>query len=378
MFNSFHIDGVKAFDANNYALAQSLFLQAINQNPEVGESYLYLGKCCFFLDDNQRAISSLNKYIELRKNTEEDVSNLADAYDLLGQCYDLQEELSAALNSYQTATQIYPSGASAWNNMGLLYIKLALSCLESDVSTSSGMFSEAFTCISKALNFCSDSPVLIHSLASWYEHYTEVLKRIIKDEDAVEQAVARSFVYAIDYYRKALSVCQEQNPALKMIITSNLTECIAQYGHHLYRNCAYSYAQDIYHEALQFDPEHLVVINQMGMCFYKQQRFSEAREYFSTILKKTADHQEIADAWLNIACTFRMERQWGEAENALHQARTHAPEDMAITEEEAKLKESMASHSLASSTQTLFGGSSSAAMSAEHQQSNTQFGLSRQ
>lgn len=38
MFNSFHIDGVKAFDANNYGIAKDFFHQAIDLNPEVAES----------------------------------------------------------------------------------------------------------------------------------------------------------------------------------------------------------------------------------------------------------------------------------------------------------------------------------------------------
>ena len=81
-----------------------------------------------------------------------------------------------------------------------------------------------------------------------------------EDEDAVQKNIASNFSYAIQYYRKALSVCHEQDVALKNIILSNLTECLAQYGHHLYKNEDYNKAQETYLEAIHLDPEHLIVI----------------------------------------------------------------------------------------------------------------------
>lgn len=334
-----------------------MFIQSIDKNPEVAESYLYLGKCFFFCDEKQQAISPLKKFIELRQNNLDEVANVSYAFDLLGQCYESENKDTAALRCYEMATKIYPSGASAWNNMGLLYIKSALDYLETDLANSAKLFRGAEAFIKKALEICSDNPVFLQSVASWYEQYVEVLERVVEDEDAVQKNIASNFSYAIHYYRKALSVCNEQDLALRNIVLSNLIECLAQYGHHLYKNKDYKKAHETYLEAFFLDPEHLIVINQIGMSLFKQDCFLEARKYFSSILDKTEDKQEIADAWLNIACTYRSEKKWDKAEEALSQAKKFAPKDPSITEEEKKLNESKLAALLISTSQTLFGNS---------------------
>ncbi|MDI9819695.1 MULTISPECIES: lipopolysaccharide assembly protein LapB [unclassified Legionella] len=376
MFNSFHIDGVKAFDENNYAIAKDFFLQAIAVNPEVAESSLYLGKCFFFCDEKQQAISPLKKFIELRQSNSDEVAHVSYAFDLLGQCYEAEKKDTAALRCYETATKIYPSGASAWNNMGLFYIKSALHYLETDLANSAKLFKGALAFIKKALEICSENPVFLQSAASWYEQYIEVLERVIEDEDAVQKNIASNFNYAIQYYRKALLICYAEDLALRNIILSNLTECLAQYGHHLYKNKDYKKAQETYLEAMHLDPEHLIVINQLGMSLFKQDCFPEARKHFSSILKKTEDKQEIADAWLNIACTYRLEKKWDNAEEALSQARQFAPEDASIAEEGMKLTESKLAALLVSTPQILFGSSnpdSQGAGSKTVQESSFQF-----
>ncbi|WP_392537974.1 tetratricopeptide repeat protein [Legionella sp. 227] len=357
MFNTFHIAGVNAFDEKKYEIAKDFFLRAINKNPEVAESYFYLGKCFFFRDEKQQAIPPLKRFIELRQSNSDEVANVAYAFDLLGQCYETENRDTAALKCYETATKIYPSGASAWNNMGLFYMKSAQHYLEADSTNSAKLFKGAYAFIKKALEICSNNPVFLHSLASWYEQYVEVLERVVEDEETIQKNTASSFNDAIDYYRKALSACTEQDLALRNIILSNLTECLAQYGHHFYQNKEYKKAQKAYLEALSLDPEHLVVINQIGMTLSKQENYLEARQYFSAILDKTEDKQEIADAWLNIACTYRLEKIWDKAEEALSYAKKFAPEDASIAEEEIKLNESKSAALLVSTPQTLFGNS---------------------
>lgn len=361
MVNSFHLKGVKAFNEHHYEIAKGSFLQAIGKNPEVAESYFYLGKCYFFCNEMQLAISALNKFIELKQNTSDEIANVSYAFDLLGQCYEAENNDNAAQKYYETATEINPMGASAWNSMGLLYIKSALHDIETNLELSAHFFKEAKTFLQKALEICSEHPVFLQSIASWYEQYIEVLKRTVEDEDAIPKKIAIHFSDAIQYYRKALSVCSEQDLALKNIILSNLTECLAQYGHHWYKSNDYKKALATYLEALHLDPEYLIVINQIGMSFFKQDCFSEARKYYYSILGKTEDKQEIADAWLNIACTHRLEKEWNNAEEALNKAKQLAPEDSFIIDEEMKLNESKLAALLISTSQTLFGNSNTEA-----------------
>ncbi|KTD41610.1 tetratricopeptide repeat protein [Legionella parisiensis] len=53
MFNLFHSQGIDAFNRSEYAQAKKLFLQAIAQNPEVPETYFFLGKACFLSDEKK-------------------------------------------------------------------------------------------------------------------------------------------------------------------------------------------------------------------------------------------------------------------------------------------------------------------------------------
>ncbi|CAM2754934.1 photosystem I assembly protein Ycf3 [Legionella steigerwaltii] len=369
--------GVKAFNEGNYEKAKELFLRAIDKKQETPESYFYLGKCHFFCDEKQQAISPLktyikkiNKLIEVKQNNSDDVANLSYAFDVLGQCYEAENKGTAALTCYETATKIYLSCASAWNNMGLFYIKSAKSYLEKeDLMNAVNFFGRALVFIKKALELCSDNPVFLHGVASWYEQYIEVLEKVIGDDEAVQKKMTNNFSHALQYYLKALNACKEDDFVLKNIILGNYIECLAQYGHHMYKNEHYKEAQETYLKVIQFDPDHLPAINQMGMTLFKQNCFSEARKYFSSILEKTKDKQEIADAWLNIACTYRFEKEWYKAQEALNQAKTFSPEDSSITDEEKKLNESKAAAILISTPQILFGNSNSTAQGIENKPS---------
>lgn len=354
MFNSFHLEGVESFNKHEYQTAKTLFLQAIDKNPEEPESYLFLGKSCFFCDEKSDAIVHLKKYIELNQHNSDEVANVSYAFDLLGQCYEAGNKDSAAITCYTSATKINPLAASAWHNLGLLYIKSAQHYLEQDLANSFKLFRGAQIFLKKALEICSTNPMFLNSVASWYEKYIEALEKVTEEEEAVQKNIDNNFKLAIEYYQKALTACREDDIVLKNIITSNLTECLAQYGHHLYRAENFVRALELYTQAIEFDPEHLVVINQIGLSFFKQNLFPEARKYFSDILGKTTDPQELADAWLNIACTYRLEKSWVNAENALNEAKKFAPEDPSIFDEEQKLMNSRSQASLIAAPQVMF------------------------
>lgn len=370
--------GLESFNEKNYAKAKGLFLRAIAENPAIAESHFYLGQCHFFCDEPQQAISSLKTFIQLRQNSVETDhrANVAYAFDTLGRCYEAQRLDTAALTCYQTATKIHTTCASAWHNMGLLYLKFARHYLKSDIANTVKLFDLAKTFICNALKLCSENPSFLHSVASWYEQYIEVLDQVTTDEKLVQENITRNFDYAIQYYQAALAACGETDVNLSVDILSNLTECLAQYGHHFYNNEDYTKAQEMYLKAIQRDPQHLVAISQMGMTFFKQNNFFEARESFSSILHKTEDKQELADAWLNIACTYRFEKEWVWAQDALNKAKILAPEDSSITDEEMELTNAQLASIHISTTHSLFGNSNPASQHTEYkreEESNLQF-----
>ncbi|CEK11529.1 photosystem I assembly protein Ycf3 [Legionella hackeliae] len=351
--------GIDAFNEKKYEKAAELFLQELNENPENVRSYFYLGQCYFLSDKKQQAIPPLKRFIDLRKTFVDDLANLSYVFDLLGQCYEAENKDTAALKCYETATKINSQCASAWNNMGLLYLKSAQHHLKNNIPASIKMFKGALFFINQALKLCGEHPAFLHSIASCYEKYIEVLEQTINDQKMAQQEITNYFSEAIKYYRKALAACKEIDTVLINIISSNLTECLAQFGDHLYRNGQQEEAQKKYLEVIQLDPEHLSAINQLGMSLFKQNSFSEARAYFSSILQKTKKTQEIADAWLNIACTYRMEKAWSKAKEALDNAATFAPNDPDIVVEEMKLTEARGRANFVSSPVILLANSNS-------------------
>ncbi len=353
MFNSFHLKGVEAFHKGEYVQAKKLLLQAINQNPEVPETYYFLGKACFLSDEKRESVFYLNQFIELTMNVKNQ-ENRSYAFDLLGQCYAADNKNEIAVTCYLAAIEIDLYCVSARHNLGLIYMKLAQEHLNSHLENCSILLQNARIALNSALDICSDNPMLLHSVASWYEQYIDLLKKLVEKKPTQEN-IRLNFMCAIHYYHEALAHCHKEDVSLKKIITENLTECYAQFGHHLYQSEEYKKAQELYSLTLELDQNHIPVLNQIGMCSFKQEMYPEARNKFATILERTDDTQDQADAHLNIACCYRLEKNWDEAEKSLGEARKLAPHDPSIDEEAEKLKQAKSQASLAATDQAFFG-----------------------
>lgn len=205
----FHNDGLNAFNDNNYEIAKDLFFQATSEYPQEAENYLYLGRCYFFCNETQLAISSLKQFIELTKNMSNEIANVSYAFDLLGQCYEAENNNVEALICYEKATNIYPLDASAWNNLGLIYIKIARTYLDEDLQLSIVYFNDALIYIKKALNLYKNNPLFLQSVASWFEQYIEVFKRItVEDECTLQKNIDCYVTYALKFRQKALLAYQ--------------------------------------------------------------------------------------------------------------------------------------------------------------------------
>jgi tetratricopeptide (TPR) repeat protein len=354
VLNSLHLEGLEAFNKQDYPLAKTFFLKAIGENPEESETYWLLGKSLFLCNEKSSAIEYLKKHIALNQTKANECSNPWYAYDLLGQCYEAEHKNNEAMACYLTATQQNVQASSAWHNLGLLYLKSAQNLTEEDHFQSLELFQKAHFFLKKALEINSTHPVFLHSVASWYEHYAVALKKIEKPQEGVQASIDRCFNLALEYHQNAASKCLESDNALKNIIRSNRSECLAQYGHHLYQAQNFTKALDFYTQAHELDGENEAVINQIGMCLFKQNRFAQARTYFLDLLTKTQDPQEQADAWLNTACTYRLEKAWENAQEALNKAKALAPEDPCIQEEEQKLRDLRSHASLIETSQIRF------------------------
>lgn len=355
MANKFHTQGMEAFQRGDYAQSIPLFLQAIQANPELAESHLFLGKAYFFCDNKTAAIEPLKAYTELNKANKAEIANVSYAFDILGQCYEAIDQAEKASICYKAATDINPMAASAWHNWGVFCTNLAEYHLNNKLlSESIRHFHAGLVFLKRALGICTTMPNFLHSLASWHEKYVQVLEQIAEQEFVNQQKIKTNYKLAIGYYEKSLAVCKEDDNALKNIINTNLGECLAQYGHFFYKNQDYAKAQKYYLLTLKQTPHHWVAISQMGMTFVKQNQLVAAREYFSRLVSNTTEAEELADAWLNIAYTYRLDKEWILAEHALLQAKTLAPNDEAILAEEQQLRELKAQASLIAAGQPMF------------------------
>jgi tetratricopeptide (TPR) repeat protein len=126
---------------------------------------------------------------------------------LLGQCYEAGRKDDLAITAYTTAMKMNPLAASACHNMELLYIKSAEHYLKQDypesVKDSVKLFKGAQRFLEKALEIGGHNPMFLHSVASWYEKYTEVLEKITEEVEAVQKNIDNNFELATLYYEKA-------------------------------------------------------------------------------------------------------------------------------------------------------------------------------
>lgn len=208
--------------------------------------------------------------------------------------------------------------------------------VDTDLSASIQAFTRAKENLSKALEFVADNPVFIHSVASWYEAFISALKRQNQDNST---GINECFKAAIFYYEKSLSLSNSK--PLSQIIITNLTECLAQFGHFYYRQGNYELALVEYQATLNTVPNHLIALNQAGMCYFKQGDFRQAIHYFTESLNYSTTNEDKADSLLNIACAYRKLGNFEKAMPFLNQAKSLSPEDEYIIEEEKSLREAI-------------------------------------
>lgn len=343
MINQYHLEGILAYDKQEYENARNKFLQALESNPNHADSYFFLGQSHFMCAETQQAFECLETFIKLKQHSKADKLNVSMAFVTIAQCYESVGKDSLAINYYLEATKLDESNVAVLHNLGLLYLKSAEYYLKANLKDSIKLFDNAKLFLLKALNNVGNNPVFLQSIASWYEKYTKALTRIIIDKKSAQEEITGHFELAIAYYEQAIAACghgQNNLPLKNIIINNNISGCFTDYGHHLYDNKNFQKAQTFYLKALKLDPEDTSAINQMGMCYYMQEAYTKAREYFEECLDLAQEPEERADALLNIACTFRGEKEWALAEKSLAQAKLLAPLDEYILAEEATLMES--------------------------------------
>lgn len=280
-----------------------------------------------------------------RAKEDNDPSVLSLLYDFYGQCFKAKGEITSALKFYKLAIATDKSCSSAWHNMGLLYLEMAKATPAFDDIDCLASMHTAYLYFYRAIFIAENSGEItnhyffLHSMACFHEQYAKALNQL--DPTQISK-IDMYYKNGIQCYKMAIEKCPADSPE-NSIFKINLSECLAQYGHIFYKSNNFKRAEELYKDALKHNPNHIAANNQLGMIAFKQQNYPQAILFFKTILNIEKEPQEISDAWLNIACSYRKMQQFDEAKKALANAKNWAndPNDEWITSEGQLLDEAI-------------------------------------
>lgn len=80
-------------------------------------------------------------------------------------------------------------------------------------------------------------------------------------------------------------------------------------------------------------------IDHLDMSLLNMDFFAIYRDYCTEIINETDNSQTLVAAWINLACSYRLEGFSEEAEEALKEAKKIAPENIDVIEEEARIRQ---------------------------------------
>ncbi|HHT9111518.1 MAG TPA: tetratricopeptide repeat protein [Candidatus Brocadiaceae bacterium] len=109
--------GLSYIRKEDYEKALSCFNELCKKNPRYSRTCYYIGLCNLNLKRWDGARAALNQCISIK-------SDDAEAYNLLGTTYCMQEQYQEAVEAFKQAVRIKPDFTKAHHNLGLAYIIL--------------------------------------------------------------------------------------------------------------------------------------------------------------------------------------------------------------------------------------------------------------
>ena len=209
---------VKNHQENKLEVAQDLYNQVLEIDPNYAKAYNNLGSTFENTSDYKKALSYYEKAIEIDPNYIRAHENLGGVLQILGQNQKAKER-------YEKAIKIDPNHSISHNNLGVVFKKL-------------GENQKAKECFEKAIEVDPNYANAYHSLGS-------VLQILGQDQKAKES------------YEKAI----EKDPNLV-----NSHNSLGKIFHDLE---AYKKAKECYEKAIEIDPNCADAHNNLGVVFKK-------------------------------------------------------------------------------------------------------------
>ncbi|RLD69293.1 MAG: hypothetical protein DRI95_00535 [Bacteroidetes bacterium] len=145
---------------NNYALAESNFIESVTENPNYIESYIELGYVCIKLEKLNDALNAANKALNIDSKNKK-------AYVLRSIVYKKKLDYPSAINDLSKVTLLYPEDKTAFFLRGLAYHEF-------------NQFQNAINDFSKVIGFNPKNFDAIYKRANAYEQIGN-FEKAIKD-----------------------------------------------------------------------------------------------------------------------------------------------------------------------------------------------------
>lgn len=270
---------------------------------------LLAGRLSVMMNDNNSGQKYLEKAVQLNPA-------IIDAQCILASIYDEQKNYSSAIAAYEKALESDPRRSEAYFGLGLVYLKML-------------RYNDAISPLEKAIQLNLDYKVAYYYIGNAYEE----LKDIAKAADAYEKYLnlrpenpvsgyvrLASSQMQLNQFEKAIATFQEALNRQPRDVKTNLglaqayqkagqydkAEEIYKYLAELNPNNAlsyYSYIVKMYDESantekailaakkvIELDPRSEMAIYNLGIMFFKLERFDEAIETFKQVLTIRPDY----------------------------------------------------------------------------------------
>ncbi|XP_039207733.1 tetratricopeptide repeat protein 6 isoform X4 [Crotalus tigris] len=297
----------------NYNKAIECAIAATRNQPEPA-LYNLLGKIQMKAKKFKDALSSLNEALMLLAGTDKCLPNTfeaAELYFLMGQCYMEQVFLLEACDAFTSAVRLYPRYADAFYQRGLCRMQLQQAkCILDFNKTlaivprhfqayisraayygSKGRYSKAIMNCTEALKIepCSVRGYLYRGVLKFYNR---TYKHAVED---LTKAIKLDKVCTLAYYNRAIAFQQlkdyehsliDYETVLHLETNKDIVLKVLKNRALVYIEMKrYDYALKDFAEVAMIEQKNTELLNAIGLCYHRLQKYEEAVESFSKVLK---------------------------------------------------------------------------------------------
>ncbi|XP_029141993.1 tetratricopeptide repeat protein 6 [Protobothrops mucrosquamatus] len=297
----------------NYNKAIECAIAATRNQPEPA-LYNLLGKIQMKAKKFKDALSSLNEALMLLAGTDKCLPNTfesAELYFLMGQCYMEQVFLLEACDAFTSAVRLYPRYADAFYQRGLCRMQLQQAkCILDFNKTlaivprhfqayisraayygSKGRYSKAIMNCTEALKIepCSVRGYLYRGVLKFYNR---TYKHAVED---LTKAIKLDKMCTLAYYNRAIAFQQlkdyehsliDYETVLRLETNKDIVLKVLKNRALVYIEMKrYDYALKDFAEVAMIEQKNTELLNAIGLCYHRLQKYEEAVESFSKVLK---------------------------------------------------------------------------------------------